>query len=98
MKCATGRPNQVPTWPQSALPALIEPNRTIANIASPRPRTQDGSATCADTFSVARTAIQESPASTLAIRAVAGSRARANKTSAIAVPSVPPANQPVCSE
>ena len=58
---------------------------------SPRPRTHVGSATWAETLSVASIAIQEMPAMTLAASAAAGCRASPNRTSAIAVPTVPPA-------
>ena len=40
---------------------------------SPRPRTQSGNASCADTLSVASAAIQDAPAMALATSAVAGS-------------------------
>jgi hypothetical protein len=56
----------------------------------PAPRTQLGSANWADTFKVAVAATQKIPASTQAIRPVAGSRAMANRTSASAVPTVAP--------
>jgi hypothetical protein len=70
-----------------SLPANI----TVADIAIPRPRTQPGSANWADTFKVAIAATQEIPASTEAIKPVAGSRAMANRTSASAVSTFAPA-------
>src|SRR5260370_39048108 len=56
-----------------------------------RPRTQPGRANWADTFKVAIAATQEMPANTRATKAVTGSRAMANRTSASAVPTVAPA-------
>src|SRR5207248_3612542 len=73
------------------LPTAKPANCTVANIAIPRPRTQAGSANWADTFKVAIAATQEIPANTHAIKAVAGSRAMANRASASAVPTVAPA-------
>ena len=54
------------TWPQSTLPSVRAPKNTVTNIASPRARTQSGSATCAETLRLASTAIHETPASMLA--------------------------------
>ena len=61
-KCAVGSPTQTATSPQTALPSVRQPKNTVVYRASPRPRTQSGSATCADTLSVASAAIHDAPA------------------------------------
>jgi hypothetical protein len=53
--------------PQSALPAVIAPKKTLTNMAKPRPRTQSGGETWTDTLTVARTATHEMPAITQAV-------------------------------
>jgi len=63
-----------------ALPAAIAPMKTVTNIASPRPRTQSGNASCADTLRVATATVQAAPATTLAKSAIAGPRATAHLT------------------
>ena len=47
-KCATGRPRTAASSPQTALPSVRQPKNTVVYNASPRPRTQSGSATCAE--------------------------------------------------
>ena len=69
MKSAAGTPTTPATCPQSALPSVMAPKKTVTKIASPRPRTQSGSATCAETLRLASTAIHETPASRLATSA-----------------------------
>ena len=61
-KCAAGSPTQTATSPHTALPSVRQPKNTVVYKASPRPRTQSGSATCADTLSVASAAIHDAPA------------------------------------
>jgi hypothetical protein len=69
----------------------MAPKNTVTNIARPRPRTQSGSATCADTLKLASTHIHDRPASAQAVRPATGSRVWPNSTSAMAVPAVPTA-------
>src|SRR3954463_10559628 len=66
------------------LPRLMAPNITVTISASPRPRTQAGRPTWADTLMVASTAIHERPAQKLAASAAAGLRARPHSTRAAA--------------
>src|SRR6266568_3075419 len=63
---ATGRPTIAATCPQTALPSVMAPKKTVTNIASPRPRTHSGNATCAETLRLDKTAIHDTPAITLA--------------------------------
>ena len=79
-KCAIGNPTQTAISPHAALPSVKQPKNTVVYSASPRPRTQSGSATCAETLSVASAAIQDAPAMTLAASAVNGSRANPYST------------------
>src|SRR5713226_1375974 len=90
-KCATGRPNIPATCPQIALPREIAPKNAVTNIARPRPRTHSGSATWAETLRLDKTAIQDTPAMTLADRAMEELRASPNSAIAIAVPTDPAA-------
>src|SRR5258708_3639039 len=48
-KCAAGNPRTAATLPQTALPTVRQPKNTVVYSASPRPRTQSGRETCADT-------------------------------------------------
>jgi hypothetical protein len=52
-----GHPLVLATCPQIALPSVMEPKNTVMYIARPRPRTQSGKATCADTLRVGTAAI-----------------------------------------
>ena len=61
-KCAAGNPSHAATSPHTALPSVRQPKKTVVYKASPRPRTQSGSATCAETLSVASAAIHDAPA------------------------------------
>src|SRR5271156_25025 len=88
IKSAAGNPAMPASSPQSALPMVNEPNITVTYIASPRPRTQSGNATCADTLRQDTAAIHDAPAIRLAATAVQGSRANANNTVAAAVAKV----------
>src|SRR5262245_6013221 len=89
--CAAGRPIIPATWPQIALPTVRQPKNAVTKIASPRPRTQSGSATWADTLRLAKTAIQDAPATALPANAIGALRANAYRTIARAVPNVPAA-------
>ena len=51
------RPIIPATCPQTVLPKGRHPKKAVTNIASPRPRTQSGSATWAETLRLAKTAI-----------------------------------------
>ena len=75
-KCAVGNPSHAATSPHTALPRVRQPKNTVVYKASPRPRTQSGSATCAETLKVASAAIHDAPAMTLAASAIPGSRAK----------------------
>ena len=97
-KCAVGRLVKAATWPQSALPNVRPPNRTVLNSASPRPRTQPGNPTCAERLTAISTAIHDTPAMKLAASATAGWRARPSSTMAIAVPTVPASGRHVGAE
>src|ERR1700731_1632742 len=94
MKCATGRLVRAATLPQSALPNANPPNMTVLKIESPRPRTQPGNATWAETLRADSTAIHDMPATTLAASAMAGCRASPYSGIAVAAATLPgPAGQ-----
>src|SRR5262249_60581084 len=82
------RPIIPATWPQIALPKVRQPKNAVTKIASPRPRTQSGSATWADTLRLAKTAIQDPPATALPANAIGALRANANRSIDKAVPNV----------
>jgi len=54
---AVGMPRCTAACPQIRLPALIAPKKTVTKTDSPRALTQSGSAVCAETFRLERTAI-----------------------------------------
>ena len=72
--------------PRSRCPAVIAPKKAVRKIASPRPRTHSGSATCADTNSVVIMTIHDAPARRLAAIARRGSLAAPYMASAATVP------------
>src|ERR1700684_976371 len=59
---AVSNPAFAAIHPQSALPAVIEPNMTVKKIDRPRPRTQSGKASCAETYRTDSTTVQAAPA------------------------------------
>ena len=85
---AAGNPPMDASSPQIALPMVSAPNITVTYTASPRARTQSGSATCADTLRLDTAAIHDAPAMRLAATAASGPRAAANNPVAAAVASV----------
>src|SRR6202451_2958749 len=76
---AAGTPIKDASPPQIALPMVSAPNITVTYIANPRPRTQSGNATCADTLRLDTAAIHDAPAMKLAATAGAGSGAERKK-------------------
>ena len=90
---ANGRPTRLATSPQITLPRLKDPNMMVTYMASPRPRTHSGSATCAETLRLETPAIQEAPASTLAASAKLALCAMPKSAVARAVATVAPASR-----
>ena len=79
----------VATWPQSSAPAAPPPMNAIWTAASPRPRTQAGSASCAVTLSDAATEIQAIPLSTIAAPRTTTFSDAANATAAAVCMRIP---------
>ncbi len=75
--------------PQTMLPSVMLPKNTARLTASPRERTQPGSAIWAETLRLESTAIQASPASTQAGKATANSGNSASSAIASASAAVP---------
>src|SRR5258708_28196510 len=81
-------PASVPTSPQTTLPRLMQPKNTVTNTANPRPRTQSGRASCAETLRTESDAIHDMPAIKLATTVTEDVRDNPNNTVATAVPIV----------
>src|SRR5580692_12918653 len=82
---AAGSPAIAASSPHRALPMVRDPNMTVTYIASPRPRTHSGKATCAETLRLDTAAIHEAPAIRLAATATPAPWATANNAIAAEV-------------